>query len=272
MIDEVKTALKAVIGAVPHFQPPNGAGRVFELYVMTGVGLALRHLGYDVWVRRSDGSRIHPSDGKRCFIQRGGRPAGIASASQGCKNSSSIAFRLGQGQVWELLNGVQFEGRSGALHEIDLAILPGEVAETIRNRPAGQSRHAGGCPLGRPRVSIECKDVGTKGTADEMRVFVARLYDLTILDSHHRYLGVADPPSAIHPGAPLGPLHRAVVTYWQENRRTLNVLARRTGFMRGATALTGYYAVEPHGGIKVGQAPAMQLVNDIADWIRKCEL
>lgn len=265
MIAQVERALGAIIGTVPHFQPANGLGRTFELYIMTGVGLALKHLGYDVWVRRSDGSRIRPSDGKPCFIQRGGRPSGIAPGSQGRKNSSSIAFRLGQGQVWELLNGVQFEGRSGALHEIDLAILPEEVAEMIRNRPAG------GCPLGRPRVSIECKDVGTNGTADEMRLFVARLYDLTILDSHHHYLGVSAPPSAIHPGAPSGTLHRAVFTYWQENRRTLNVLARRTGFMKGATALTGYYSVEPYGGIEVGNRPARQLMNDIADWIRRCD-
>lgn len=263
MIAEVKTALGAIIGTVPHFQPANGPGRAFELYVMTGVGLALRHLGYDVWVRRSDGSRMRPSERNPCFVQRGGRPTGIASRRQGRNNASSIAFCRGQGQVWELLNGVQFEGRSGALHEIDLAILPEEVAETIRNRPAG------GYPRGRPRVSIECKDVGTNGTADEMRVFIARLYDLTILDLHHQHLGVTGPPSAIHPGAPPGLLHDPASSYWDENRRTLNVLARRTGFMKGATALTGHYAVEPHGGIEVGKAPAKRLMHEIADWIRR---
>ena len=263
MIDEVRSTLEAIISGVVHLQHANGQGRAFELYVMTGIGLALRSRGYDVWIRRSDGSRIHPSDTDRCFVQRGGPPTGIAPRLQGRNNASSIAFCRGHGQVWELLNGVQFQGRSGALHEIDLAIVPEAVAQMLRNLPSG------GCPLGRPRVSIECKDVGTNGTADEMRAFVARLYDLTILNAHHRYLGVAGPPSAIHPDAPFRPFQGAAITFWQENRRTLNVLARRTGFMSGAATLAGYYAVEPHEKIEVGKSPAVQLMNDIADWIRE---
>ena len=138
--------------------------------------------------------------------------------------------------------------------------MPGAVGSALRNS-------SGGRPLGRPRVSIECKDVGTNGSVDEMRAFVARMYDLTILCAHHRYLGVADPASAIHPDAPPGPSHRPALTYWQENRRTLNVLARRTGFVRGAAPLASYYAVAPYGGITVQSATAAQLMDDVADWI-----
>ena len=133
--------------------------------------------------------------------------------------------------------------------------------------PAAFAIHKAAIRLGRPRVSIECKDAGTNGSVDEMRAFVARLYDLSILYAHHRYLGVVDPPMAIHPDAPSGSIHRAARTYWIENRRTLNVLARRTGFTMGAAALTGYHAVEPHAGITVGSSSAKQLMNDVADWI-----
>lgn len=269
MIDDVRNALHGIVGSATHLDHPAGAGRVFELYVMTGIALELKTQGYEVFVQRSDGNRVRPTDRNRRFVQRGGAPAGIAAAGGGVANASSIAFRRGGGPAWEMLNGVTFRGRSGADHEIDIAIVPASVATKLRNS-------GGGSPLGRPRVSIECKDVGTNGSVDEMRTFVARLYDLTLLRGHHTYLTrahhpyptVADPPRAIHPGAPPESKHRPVLTYWQENRRTLNVLARRTGFVKGAAALSGYHAVAPYGGVTVKSRSADQLMSDVAEWIR----
>lgn len=262
MIADVRNVLNGLVGSATILQNAAGAGRVFELYVMTGIGRALRARGYDVWVRRSDGSRILPTDVDRRFIQRGGAPTGIMPAGLGPNNASSIVFRRSTLRpAWELLNGVQFEGRSTANHEIDLAIVPEAVAQALRSSPTG------GKPRGRPRVAIECKDVGTSGSVDEMRAFIARLYDLTLLRVHHPYLGIVGTPQAIHPGAPRGSIHRPALTYWIENRRTLNVIARRTGFVSGAAALTSYHAVQPHGGITAGSAPAVQLMDDVADWI-----
>jgi hypothetical protein len=215
-----------------------------------------------VWVQRSDGTRVLPTDADRRFIQRGGAPTGIAAQSLGDNNASSIVFQRAQHPTWEILNGIKFEGRSTADHEIDLAIVPDPVARALRSSPTG------GTPRGRPRVSIECKDVGINGSIDEMRAFVARLYDLTLLYAHHPYLGIAGVPQAIHPGAPPGKIHRAALTYWIENRRTLNVITRRTGFVSGAARLTGYHAVEPHGAITAGSATATQLMDDVADWIQ----
>lgn len=213
MIADVQNALNGIVGSATILQNAAGAGRVFELYVMTGIGRALQARGYDVWVQRSDGSRILPTDADRRFIQRGGAPTGIAPGALGPNNASSIVFRRGPLRpAWELLNGVQFEGRSTADHEIDLAIVPEAVAQALRSTPTG------GKPRGRPRVAVECKDVGTNGSVDEMRAFVARLYDLTLLRAHHPYLGVPGTPQAIHPGAPPpGSIHRPAVTYWIEN-------------------------------------------------------
>lgn len=262
MISDVRNALRAIVGRAINLSHSDGPGRAFELYVMTGIARALKARGYEVWIQRSDGSRVRPADRERHFVQRGGAPTGIAPAAQGPGNASTIVFRRGGRPAWELLNGVQFKGRSSAFHEIDVALVPEAVASALRNS-------SGGSPLGRPRISIECKDVGTNGSVDEMRAFVARMYDLTVLCDHHRYLGVAGPPSAIYPDAPSGPTHRPVLTYWQENRRTLNVLAGRTGFVRGAAALSGYHAVAPYGGITVRSASATQLMDDVADWIRR---
>lgn len=147
------------------------------------------------------------------------------------------------------------------LDTIDLAIVPASVGQVLRARPTG------GLPTGRPRVAVECKDVKTLGSVDEMRAFVARLYDLTLLAGHHPYLCLAGPPHAIHPGAPSEPLHGPVHTYWQENHRTLNIIARKSGFVQGAAAMTGYHSIEPHGGIVVGAANTDVLVRAVADWI-----
>lgn len=262
MITDVRNALNGIVGCAAILQNAGGAGRMFELYVMTGIGRALQARGYEVWVRRSDGSRVKPADPERCFIQRGGAPTGIMPQVAGPNNASSIVFRTAPNRpAWELLNGVQFEGRSTANHEIDLAIVPEAVAQALRSSPTG------GKPRGRPRVAIECKDVGTSGSVDEMRAFIARLYDLTLLRMHHPHLGILGMPRAIYPGAPRGSIHRPALTYWVENRRTLNIIARRTGFVTGAAALTGYHAVQPHGGITAGSGPAIQLMDDVADWI-----
>ncbi|MCW1990967.1 UNVERIFIED_ORG: hypothetical protein M2425_002419 [Bradyrhizobium japonicum] len=261
MIPSIQTALNAVLGSTTTLRNASGAGRAFELFIMTGIARELQIRGYEVWLQRSDGSRILTTDADRRFIQRGGAPSGVAGASQGAANPSVIGFRWPTRPSWEIWNGIQFEGRSGARHEIDLAIVPQTVGATLRARPAG------GVPTGRPRVAVECKDVTTAGSVDEMRAFVARLYDLTLLAAHHSYLPFTGPPQSIHPGAPPGAVHRPVITYWLENRRTLNVIARKSGFVQGAAAMTGYHSVEPHGGILVGAASTAALIDTVANWV-----
>lgn len=261
MIAQIQAALNSILGNVATLRMAGGAGRAFELFVMAGVARALQVRGYDVWLQRSDGTRILPGDTDRRFVQRGGAPTGMAGVAQGAGNASVIGFQLPHQSAWELWNGIQFEGRSGAFHEIDLAIVSADVGIALRAMPTG------GVPLGRPRVAIECKDVAASGSVDEMRAFIARLYDATLLKLHHRHLPVSGTPKAIHPGSPPGQVHESTTSYWRENRRTLNVIARKTGFVAGAAAMTGYHSVAPHGGI-VPSAPASQALFDfVADWI-----
>ena len=100
-----------------------------------------------------------------------------------------------------------------------------------------------------------------------MRAFVARLYDVTLLRSHHPYLPLPSPARVIHPDAPPDSVNLATGTYFAENRRTFNVLARRTWFVMGAIVLSGYHVVAPYGGIAVGSVSAAELMDDVADWI-----
>jgi hypothetical protein len=69
MIDEVQAALNSVLGSVALLSSANGAGRIFELFIMTGVGARLQGMGFHVWLQRSDGTRILPNDATRTFFQ-----------------------------------------------------------------------------------------------------------------------------------------------------------------------------------------------------------
>jgi hypothetical protein len=216
-----------------------------------------------VWLQRSDGTQISAGDSNRRFIQRGGAPTGVLPAFLGPDNASAIGMRrVPTGSAWEIWNGIQFQGRSGATHEIDIAIVPRDVGEELRQ--------VGGSPFGRPRVAIECKDVGQPGTVDEMRAFVARLYDLSILQGHRSHVPYPPPAQAIFPGTFTDSFYASQMTYWDENRNSFNVVARRTGFVAGATTMASYFNVEPHGNITVGSAQAIALVEAVSQWIVNC--
>jgi hypothetical protein len=261
MINDVQSAINAVLGSVATLKNAKGAGRIFELFIMTGVANRLQTRGFEVWLQRSDGSRIAPQDSDRRFIQRGGAPAPIPAAADGPDNASVIGIRrIANGSEWEIWNGIPFGGRSGATHEIDISIVPRAVGI--------QLRLGGGTPFGRPRVAIECKDVGQAGSVDEMRAFIARLYDLTILQFHQPYLPFPTPTQGIYPGNFGGDsFYAARITYWEENRHTFNSVARRKGFSAGAAAMTKYYAVEPHGFITAGSSEFSDLVEAVAKWV-----
>lgn len=262
MIPAIANALDAIVGNVVTLRNANGAGRAYELYILTGIAEALKALHWDVWLQRSDGTKVHPTDSDRRFIQRGGVPTGVFGAIQGAGNASSIVFKKpGSTREWEIWNGIQFRGRSAATHEIDIAIVPREVGLFLRSQPTE------GYPGGRPTVSIECKDVEAKGSADEMRAFVARLYDLTMLTGHEgKSSHLPLPLTKIFPGTSQ-PQYSPYTTYWAGNRETFNALARRTPFTGGATAMTGYFAIQPFAPVTPTSAEYVNLITDLTNWI-----
>jgi hypothetical protein len=73
----------------------------------------------------------------------------------------------------ELHGSLQWKGRSGATHELDVSMLPRSIA--------GPLRTSGGHPRGLPIVAYECKDRTNSATPDEMRQTVARLFDLALV-------------------------------------------------------------------------------------------
>jgi hypothetical protein len=163
-------------------------------------------------------------------------------------------------ESWELWNGIQFTGRSGAMHEIDIALVPASVGSAIRATPTG------GTPFGRPRVAIECKDVQGTGSPDEMRALLARLYDLSLLTGHP--LNYASPLLRIYPGSPNTHwIYRANSTYREANQSTFSALARKSDFSQGAQDMTTYYLIQTHGDITFGSAGYSALISTAAQWI-----
>jgi hypothetical protein len=260
VIPAVQSALNSILGNNPVLNNASGAGRAFELYIMTGIAVEMQSRNFDVWLQRSDGTRIYPGDPNQVFIQRGGSPTGVPAASAGANNASVIGMsRLG-GAIWELWNGFQFKGRSGGLHEIAIGLVPGSVASDLRI--------AGGCPRGRPRVAIECKDHASVGLPDEMRAFVARLYDLSLLKSHGKYLPNSSATTmAIYPGSPSGSFYEAKQLYWDENRNSFNAIARRSGFSAGSRTMSSYYSIEPHSSISLNSTGFTTLIQAVCQWI-----
>lgn len=263
-LKRIKRNLKNILNAAPVLKHAKGPGRIFELYVMMRVAKALKDAGWTVEPLASNGNQILtpalPGIPKKHlpFIQRGGAPTGIVPTLSE-NGPSSIKVSRG-GKSYEIFNGVQFRGRSGALHELDISIIPHALASALR---AGASE---GFPFGRARIAIECKDVGSVGSPDEMRSVVARMYDLTILEGHLSYLKLPNGfifdspmPGFAEPAAP--------VTYRSSNSQSLCVLARRSGLSSGAIAMTGLYKIQPYINVTHPSASANLLVKDVVAWI-----
>lgn len=262
MIPAIKASLDKIVGNVTTLSRASGAGRAYELFVMTGLANELHSRGWNVQLQRSDETIIGAFDADRTFYQRGGAPTGVPGKRQGKTNGGSIVINKPRGtRFWEIWNGIQFRGRSGGYHEVDVAIVPREVGLELRKKPGG------GIPGGRPRVSIECKDVGSAGSPDEMRAFLARMYDLTILTWHVGKISHwPSPERNIYPGTLTR--HGPFASFWSGNRQTFNAIVRRTGFSLGALGLTPYYRVGPYGSVTASATPGYStFIRDVTDFI-----
>ena len=77
--------------------------------------------------------------------------------------------------------------------------------------------------------------------------------------------GFPTPLTKIFPG--VFPGSDAYYSFKNANDETLNVIAHRTGFASGASAMTGYYSVRARPGIKHKSTEYTDLITEICDWI-----
>jgi len=101
-----------------------------------------------------------------------------------------------------------------------------------------------------------------------MRAFVARLYDLSLLEGHRWYLpNPSATTMAIYPGSPSGTFYEAKQTYGDENRNSFNAIARQSGFSAGSRTMTSYYSIKPHSSISLNSAGFTTLIQAVCQWI-----
>lgn len=259
MISDVQQALNALSALPVPVQSANGMGRIFELYIMTGIAENLQTRGWTTGLLGSNGWTLGHGEP---FVQRGGKPTGVAPASRGNLGQSSIFIqRNPSANSWEIWNGIQFRGRSGGLHEFDVSIVPWDLANDLR------SLTNGGFPFGKPNVAIECKDVAAPGSPDEMRALIARLYDVTLLEGH-TYLTGGGQVSQIYPEDCSNPGYLlAHKTFRVANRSTKSALVRTGTFSMGAISMTSHYGISPYAYVSPGSAGAATFFSEISNWI-----
>lgn len=261
MLVEIQKILDTLTNAAVDLTSANGAGRAFELLLMTRIAGELRARGYSVYLLRSDGAKQLPGSTNITFVQRGGAPSGVRPASFGWTSPTSIVFQKREDlPEWEIWNGIEFVGRSGGTHEFDLSIVPKALGDALRV--------IGGRPFGHGWLSIECKDVSAAGAPDEMRAFLARVYDTTVLRGHAPYLGAGTNLRRIHPLDPTGPGFGSIsTTYRDENKKVYHAIARRTGFTQGTSRMSDYFFVRRFENIAVGSVTLQEFGKELADWI-----
>lgn len=262
MIADIKRALNAISGSGALLQSAKGAGKAFELLVLTSVAKELRKRGNSVEILRSDGTTVAPGQ-PVTYVQRGGKPGPVEPAVNGSSGPSSILFRVnGSADEWEIWNGIQFLGRSQGAHEFDISIVPKTVADALRGNATPDH------PVGHGVVSIECKDVGSAAAIDEVRAFITRIYDTTILHMHGIHMSFpgavpqiySRPPPTVAFGA-------ARQTFRRDNMESYNAIVRRSGFSSGTLPLMQFYWARPFPNISPGSVPLNNFVQDLCDWI-----
>lgn len=263
MLATIQAILDNLANATVSVSTASGLGRAFELLLMSGMASELKSRGYQVELLRSDGVTQSAASGTMTFIQRGGAPSGIQPAAGGPYGPTSILFRRsGELPTWEIWNGVQFVGRSGGRHEFDISIVPKRLGDALRNSPSG------GRPFGHGWLSLECKDTETNGSLDEMRAFVARIYDTTLLHWHASHIGAAAPLCKVYSmNAANAGFGRANQSFRAANQHIFQGIARRTGFTKGTGLLSMYYFVRCFDNLSVGSANLADFLAESCDWI-----
>jgi hypothetical protein len=148
-----------------------GTGKALEAWVLMKLAETARMMpSWRVRLRNGDGSPVMPSTP---FLF----PAGQSDIRP--SNPTGPGFVLLEhlkysDRILELHGGLKRKGRSGATHECDVSAVPAVIARALRS-------NGGGTPRGLPIAAFECKDKTSKGTADEMRQTLARLFDLALV-------------------------------------------------------------------------------------------
>lgn len=236
-----------------------GTGKAFELWLMFRIADRWRRRGWKVEVCDVRGQTLAPGVD---FITRGS-PGQIARRSETKRAGFIFVDRLRTGtsspdRQFEMHGSLQFRGRSDALHECDIAVIPADMGDRIRGRPAGGKGQ--GAPVGIPPIAIECKRHVKPGPVGETREMTARLFDLSRIPTC----------SPVGVGQIFWPLNGTTVgwgTRFRPYRSQFGfgyyAIARSSGFTSGAKQMSIYFRLHGWGNMRGNRSV------DLADELRK---
>lgn len=169
---ELRQMLREFYAAHSGAVVPTGQGKALEAWVLMKLAQTVHECmpTWAVTLRRGDGSSLPVGASFDLPSQR----SKIQQSSPSAASYVLLEHQTFSNLKFELRGSVQWQGRSGAKHEIDVSVVPAEIGEAIRD-------NGGGYPHGLPIAAIECKDKGGYGPLDETRQTLARMYDLVLV-------------------------------------------------------------------------------------------
>lgn len=225
---ELRSMLRALRAAHGPASIPTGAGKALEAWVLVRLASAAKALPtWNVTLRRGDGTPLGVGEPFRLPDQ----PSRIPPSNVAGPCYVLLQHTQHPCVALEIRGGVQWKGRSGALHECDVSVLPANIGEAIRN-------HGGGNPQGLPVATIECKDKASAGSLDEVRQTLARLFDLALVTrpSSRLTCRIFESNTGIHWG-------RRRTTYVSLFACGTFGIARAGDFQSGAKTLAEHYHI-----------------------------
>lgn len=168
---DVMNASKALASHFPLSTTGAASGKLYEAWIMLEIGITLRGKGWTVdWI---DPSRIRPST----MVFRGA-PGSLSPRAP--KKPGYMRLR-NRGHELEMHNSLQYLGVSGALHEMDISILPVDYANDCRK---SNTR-----PQGLPYVALELKHYTGDLSIGLGRSMLMALNDLALCWSNRQGAG-----------------------------------------------------------------------------------
>lgn len=246
---ELRDALRAFRAAHGGAVVPAAAGKALECWVLLKVADAVSTIGgWQVTLRQGDGNLLPPG----ALFKLPSRQSGIAAGAPGAPGYVLLEPPQPALPRLELHASLQWRGRSDATHECDVSILPAMIGEALR-------RANGGRPCGLPIVAIECKDKITKGTLDETRQTLARMYDLALVTRPAAGVScrIYGPVTWIN----WGNWSSRYVTFFSKGTFAI---VRAGGFQQGTEALASHYHIQRYPNIY--NLP--QSMTDLLDHVR----
>jgi len=233
---ELRNILRSFRAAHGGAVAPTSEGKALEVWVLMKLAHTVHQTlsaNWQVTLRRGDGSLLPVGSNFDLPSQR----SKIQPSSPTAPGYVLLEHRRHADRRLELRGSLQWMGRSGAKHEIDVSVLPAQIGEAIRN-------NGGGYPHGLPIAAVECKDKGGFGPLDETRQTLARMYDLVL---------VTQPISSWSCRV----FETATYTYWgRKSSRYVSFFKKGTfgivragQFQSGASTLASHYSIGHYPGI-----------------------